>query len=85
MKVLVENLDCNVIVVDWKRLASLIYFNAASSTFSVGKYVANLIAFLEDEGIDLSKVHLIGHSLGAQISSVAGDQLDGKIGRITGD
>lgn len=81
---LIENLQLNVIVVDWKRIAGLIYFNAASYTFAIGTYLYKFLQFLEQHSVDLSNVHLIGHSLGAQISGVAGAFLQGRIGRITG-
>ncbi|XP_017777372.1 PREDICTED: endothelial lipase-like isoform X2 [Nicrophorus vespilloides] len=75
------NVEANLIVVDWSRAAKQIYFTAMSNTYQVGKEIAR---FLLDLDTDLSMVHLIGHSLGAHVAGIAGDCLDGKIGRITG-
>ncbi|KAF2885728.1 hypothetical protein ILUMI_20432 [Ignelater luminosus] len=83
-RVLLHRFPVNVIVVDWKRLAGFVYFNAATYSLSVGNYLARFLRFLERNGVKLSNVHLIGHSLGAQISGVAGAALNGKVGRITG-
>lgn len=73
-----------MIVVDWKRLAALIYFNAAANAIVVGKYLKEFLIFLEKHNVDLGTVHLVGHSLGGQIAGVAGGGLEGRIGRITG-
>ncbi|CAG2101976.1 unnamed protein product [Medioppia subpectinata] len=35
-------------------------------------------------GLDLDKVHIVGHSLGAHISGLTGKAFNGQIGRITG-
>lgn len=81
---LVDKLDANVIVVDWHRAAGQIYFTAVSNTYHAGEQLGEFLQFLEDVGYDLDKVHLIGHSLGAQISGVAGGRVEGRVGRITG-
>ena len=91
----------NVVGVDWKNGASpgkfnLRYQQASANTrvvgISVGKFVEKLLDLGYGENFDgtpdLSKVHLIGHSLGAHISGYAGayiqDKVRVKIGRITG-
>lgn len=78
----VEN--ANVIVVDWKRLASYIYFDAVNNTVPVGTYIGQFLEFLEENFINLSTVHLIGHSLGAHIAGIAGAYVGGRVKRITG-
>ena len=52
----------------------------------VGAYVATLLDYLaESEGLDLSDVHIAGHSLGAHVAGVAGSKVTaGKVGKITG-
>lgn len=81
----VYNVPANVIVVDWGRLAGHIYFNAAQYSLRVGDYLGDFLRFLEGLGYDLSLVHLVGHSLGAQISGIGGRIVNGKVGRITGE
>lgn len=76
--------DFNVIVVDWGSGAKWPYEQAAGNGFLVGAEVAALITYLRDHAhIKLSDVHIIGHSLGAQVAGLAGHSLT-KIGRITG-
>lgn len=35
-------------------------------------------------GLDLSQVHILGHSLGSHVAGYAGEKLNGQVGRITG-
>lgn len=71
-------------MVDWRRLAGFVYFNAAANAIIVGNYFKEFLLFIEDCGVDLASVHLIGHSLGGQISGIAGQGVNGRVGRITG-
>ncbi|XP_062575958.1 pancreatic triacylglycerol lipase-like [Saccostrea cucullata] len=74
--------DINVVIVDWGKGAKhMNYMIAASNTRTVGAYLGRLISTMVP---DLSLVHIIGHSLGAQIAGFAGAWTEGKIGRITG-
>lgn len=77
--------DCIVICVDWEAGANLPnYVRAAANTRLVGKQLAFLLKGLQDyKGLDLSRVHLIGFSLGAHVSGFAGSDLPG-LRRITG-
>ena len=75
----------NVIIVGWGPGAELPdYPKAVANTRIVGKQVEMLITLLQTKGLSLSKVHLIGHSLGAHISGYAGAALNGQIARISG-
>ncbi|XP_044733608.1 pancreatic lipase-related protein 2-like [Chrysoperla carnea] len=78
--------DVNVIIVDWSDLASnIIYPVAKTYTKNVGEYYAEMIDFLVDNGAKTDQMHLIGHSLGAHVSGVAGNSTKkGKVHRITG-
>jgi len=59
--------DVNVILVDYSFRAYItIYLQAIPDT--VGKRVAEMLIFLNREGMSLDSVHLIGWSWGAQIS-----------------
>ncbi|XP_077987393.1 pancreatic triacylglycerol lipase-like [Glandiceps talaboti] len=77
--------DLNVFAVDWNGGAAQDYEQAVSNTQITGAEVDAFIRFLDDalEGYPPSKVHLIGHSLGAQCSGHAGERSP-DIGRITG-
>ncbi|XP_055944431.1 uncharacterized protein LOC129975394 [Argiope bruennichi] len=81
--------DENVIVVDTSSLSLLlvpriIYPQTVADSRAVGVQVAQLITFLhENLGVDMGKIHIIGHSLGAHIGGYAGERLP-KLGRITG-
>lgn len=70
---------------DWETGATLPnYVRAAANTRLVGKQLALLLTGLEEhKGLNLSRVHLIGFSLGAHVSGFAGSDLPG-LKRITG-
>ncbi|CAH2076043.1 unnamed protein product, partial [Iphiclides podalirius] len=86
---------CNVLYLDWAEEASdgnlgmvLGYLRAVPNVKKVGNQLGASLLILADAGLDLDKLHLVGLSLGAQVSGVAGEiaSRDGKpkIGRITG-
>lgn len=78
---------CNVISVDWRKLAdTLPFYNvAAANSKPVGYLTADLVNFLVNAGgSDLSLFHAVGFSLGAQVTGHLGYKLQGKIQRITG-
>ncbi|XP_055384997.1 uncharacterized protein LOC129614431 [Condylostylus longicornis] len=79
----VEN--CIVICVDWENGATLPnYVRAATNTRLVGKQLAMLLKNLnKHKGLDYSKTHIIGFSLGAHVAGFAGAELPG-LNRITG-
>ncbi|XP_071376674.1 lipoprotein lipase [Centroberyx affinis] len=77
--------NANVIVVDWLDRAQHHYPNSAENTKLAGQDVAKLINWLEVElKYDLSKLHLLGYSLGAHVAGVAGKLTNNKVNRITG-
>ena len=76
--------DFNVIVTDWGHGALTDYQHAAANTHVVGAEIAQLLTHLHDNyGLRYTDVHLIGHSLGAQISGHVGHRVSG-LARITG-
>ncbi|XP_028173132.1 inactive pancreatic lipase-related protein 1-like [Ostrinia furnacalis] len=78
--------DVNVLTVDWSELAdNPVYPWSAFSTRYVGKYLAKIIrSLMKTYGVKNSRIHLIGHSLGAQVMGYAGMYSGEKIHRITG-
>ena len=75
-----------MIAVDWSTGARPPnYFQGTANTRVVGAQTATLIKTLEEVGVDLADVHIIGHSRGAQSAGYAGEKFTTKkIGRITG-
>lgn len=74
-----------MICVDWEAGASLPnYVRAAANTRLIGKQLSLLLKGLEEyKQLNLSRVHIIGFSLGAHVSGFAGSELPG-LRRITG-
>ena len=63
--------DSNIILTDWSDAAGDInYFDAVEDTEEVGNQLA---IWLRDEGVNSDTTQLIGHSLGAHVSGIAGD------------
>jgi pancreatic triacylglycerol lipase len=69
-----DNGDINVIVVDWGVGANTInYVAAANRITQVGAVIAQFCDFLAVEvGVNYETISLVGHSLGAHASGVAG-------------
>ncbi|XP_006778803.1 PREDICTED: pancreatic lipase-related protein 3 [Myotis davidii] len=81
--VLLKAEDVNCINVDWIN-GSLEYIHAVNNLRVAGAEVAYFIDVLMKQfGYPPSKVHLIGHSLGAHLAGEAGARTPG-LGRITG-
>ncbi|XP_036191757.1 pancreatic lipase-related protein 3 isoform X3 [Myotis myotis] len=81
--VLLKAEDVNCINVDWIN-GSLEYVHAVNNLRVAGAEVAYFIDVLMKQfGYPPSKVHLIGHSLGAHLAGEAGARTPG-LGRITG-
>lgn len=83
---LLREYDLNVITVDWSELSkNIVYPYAAFSTRYVGKRVAKLLeAVASTHNVTGHRIHLIGHSLGAQVMGYAGLFSNEKIYRVTG-
>ncbi|XP_071533313.1 inactive pancreatic lipase-related protein 1-like isoform X2 [Panulirus ornatus] len=83
---LLARADVNVVVVQWAVLADGIrYDRAADNVRFVGLLLADLLHFLQNNTADFTggQVHLIGFSLGAHVTGVAGHHYPG-VARITG-
>ncbi|XP_072302317.1 lipase member H-like [Eucyclogobius newberryi] len=83
-QLLLERKDMNVIVVDWNRgAANINYVKAKENTLKVGENLTALVKVMQNNGVSLESIHLIGISLGAHIAGFTGAKLNGSIGRIT--
>ncbi|KAK0064935.1 pancreatic triacylglycerol lipase [Biomphalaria pfeifferi] len=76
--------DYNVIIVDWSNGNSPPYTQATANTRVVGAQIGLLVdELIKTKAMSASDFHLIGHSLGAQISGYAGERIPG-LARISG-
>ncbi|XP_038266391.1 inactive pancreatic lipase-related protein 1-like [Dermochelys coriacea] len=76
--------DVNCICIDWSSGSRCQYTQASNNIRVVGAEIAYFInVLMEQYGYSPSKVHLIGHSLGAHAAGETGRRRPG-LGRITG-
>ncbi|XP_046743818.1 pancreatic triacylglycerol lipase-like [Diprion similis] len=76
--------DHNVLLADYRYIAAKPYPFAAMSVPGVGYTVAQAFNELVKNGLNSSLLHVVGHSLGAQISGNFGKCTDFIVPRITG-
>ncbi|XP_016840718.1 lipase member H-A-like isoform X2 [Nasonia vitripennis] len=79
-----ERGDHNVIAVDWSPIAGKNYPSVVSSAKSVGEAVAGAIDEMVDQGLTSRSIHVVGHSMGAQVAGYAGRRTSFELSRITG-
>ncbi|XP_012641441.2 lipase member I isoform X4 [Microcebus murinus] len=85
LRILLNEEDVNIIVVDWNRGATtFIYNRAVKNTRKVAENLSKHIKNLLKHGASLDNFHFIGVSLGAHISGFVGKTFHGQLGRITG-
>ncbi|XP_076647998.1 pancreatic lipase-related protein 2-like isoform X3 [Halictus rubicundus] len=76
---------CNVIAIDYRQIADNInYFSDASHVNDVGRAIGNALNVMVAHGLNPNKIHIIGHSLGGQVSAHIGSHTKFVIPRITG-
>lgn len=62
---LIENNNHNILVLDWASYSSGNYImDAIPNAFQVGDVVGRKLVDMNNEGFNIIKFHLIGHSLG---------------------
>ncbi|XP_066457486.1 inactive pancreatic lipase-related protein 1-like isoform X2 [Eleutherodactylus coqui] len=70
--------DMNCVCVDWRRGASSIYTRAINNVQVVGAEIAFFInTTMKEYNCSLTKIHMIGHSLGAHAAGEAGKRRPG--------
>ncbi|KAK3929444.1 Lipase member I [Frankliniella fusca] len=80
-----ETSDVNVVIVNWHGVDTLIYPVAVKRVPAVSRQVADVVEYLLlQHGLRLEDLHIVGHSLGAHISGLAANYINGTIDRITG-
>ncbi|BET02171.1 Triacylglycerol lipase [Nesidiocoris tenuis] len=81
---ILEQGDYNVVILEYTRAILTTFSQACGNARLIGLELAALVNYLKDnEGLNPADVHIVGHSLGAQISGYAGEAIPG-LGRITG-
>ncbi|XP_045532884.1 phospholipase A1-like [Pieris brassicae] len=90
-----ENTDVNYVLVNWEKEATskiagpILQYptTGINNAKIIGQQLGVALLELSKRGLDLDKVHLMGHSLGAHLVSATGKELQKKkkvAGRITG-
>lgn len=65
--------DHNLIMVDWNDMADGSYLlDALPNAIKLGKMIGGKIVELANNGFDIGKIHLVGHSLGGQLVGYIG-------------
>ncbi|XP_063979839.1 pancreatic triacylglycerol lipase-like [Diachasmimorpha longicaudata] len=76
--------DHNIIAVDWSVLAGESYMQVVSNFEGVGARIAEGINGILEGGISPSRIHVIGHSMGAHVAGTVGRTIGFSLSRITG-
>lgn len=65
--------DHNIIILDWSKLADGNYLlDAVPNAKELGPKISEVLLGLFNVGLKLDKFHLVGHSLGGQMSGIIG-------------
>lgn len=83
--------DMDVILISWSNANKYLYSRAVADTPLIARqitiflhYLAQLSGTHLNEPDFVRKIHFVGHSLGAHIGAYVGQDLAGRMGRITG-
>lgn len=78
--------DCNVIIVDWRSVASGLYTTSVRGVPNVGEHLGRFLVWLiNNAGGNWNNVHLVGFSLGAHVVGNAGRTAGSLPSRVTGN
>lgn len=83
-----ERYDANVVIVNWEKLSWDLYSRTACKVPKIARMIADYLCQINyEKGIPLDSVHLVGHSVGAQMFGFVGQftqqMCNQRIGRIT--
>ncbi|XP_072750421.1 lipase member H-like [Anoplolepis gracilipes] len=84
LKALCHGRTDNVVLLDWSRYSNGFYWTCFKNAEKIGSLFARSIQLLVKNGLDVSKIYLIGFSLGAHIAGFVGKCNKFVIPRITG-
>lgn len=74
----------NIVILDWSPIAFDNYLIVSRRAKDIAKVTAKAITSLTNAGLNVDTIHIVGHSMGAQIAGFVGQFLDFKIPRVTG-
>lgn len=74
----------NVVLLDWSKHSNGLYPIVFANAEKVGNLFAQSIRLLVDNGLDISKIYIVAHSLGSHIAGFAGKCNVFRIPRLTG-
>ncbi|XP_076289001.1 pancreatic triacylglycerol lipase-like [Lasioglossum baleicum] len=77
-----KNGDYNVVGIDWGKIAFKPYLWASSRVPMVSKFVSSFINFLQIQGLDLSTLTIVGHSLGGHVAGLAARFTEGNVEHV---
>lgn len=85
MKALCYGRTDNVVLLDWSRHSKGSYTSVFQNAEKIGRLFAKSLENLVNSGLDVTKIYIVAHSLGAHIAGFAGKcNKNFKIPRITG-
>ncbi|XP_076647995.1 pancreatic triacylglycerol lipase-like [Halictus rubicundus] len=76
--------DINVVAVDYGKIAANNYLVVVGLAGPVAQAVAQTLNQLQGKGLNPDKIHIVGHSLGGQVSGQISAYLNFTLPRITG-
>ncbi|KAJ8674587.1 hypothetical protein QAD02_005849 [Eretmocerus hayati] len=76
--------DDNIVILDWSALAFDSYVSVTARIKDISRHTAKAIEELVSGGVNKETLHVIGHSMGAQVAGFIGDYLNFTIPRVTG-
>ncbi|XP_006608023.2 pancreatic lipase-related protein 2-like [Apis dorsata] len=79
-----KNTQHNIFGIDYRNVSKESYSFAKQDIYKIGKFMADVLDDMIDNGVNFKKIHLIGISLGAELAGIIGRNMNYKIGRITG-
>ncbi|XP_076750412.1 pancreatic triacylglycerol lipase-like [Xylocopa sonorina] len=77
-----QHADCNVIVIDWSSIAKRPYVWSSSRVLMVSQYVSKMIDFVVSQGLNPSRVTVVGHSLGGHVAGLSAHYASHKLNYV---
>uniref|UniRef100_A0A1Y1KRX3 Lipase domain-containing protein n=3 Tax=Photinus pyralis TaxID=7054 RepID=A0A1Y1KRX3_PHOPY len=84
-----QQYDCNVILIDWSKSAKQLYHLSYCHASNIAQFTSKVLCHWHEKiNLDLNKIHIVGHSMGAHIAGLLSQEVKPKcraeVGRITG-